>query len=190
VLLKAFASGSSALTGVESIANGVNASAAAVRNAGQTLVILGCIAITAFLGVSYLHTSRTRGEQHRLGALQIAVPSFPARAPASLYYLLQAFTFAILVFAATSSRASGSRRCARDRYFPRQFVNLGDRLVSRTDLRAQRDRYRADHPLQGERQLADPPLRRRRVYRLHARRPAWFATGSATAAVAGKPAPR
>src|SRR5712692_9252951 len=55
VVLKAFASGSAALTGVEAIANGVNAfRRPQSRNAGQTLVILGCIAIIAFLGVSYL----------------------------------------------------------------------------------------------------------------------------------------
>ena len=55
VLLRAFSSGSTALTGVEAIANGVNAFRRPHgRNAAATLAILGVIAITLFLGVSYL----------------------------------------------------------------------------------------------------------------------------------------
>src|SRR5438128_6239292 len=55
VILKAFASGSAALTGVEAIANGVNAfRRPQSRNAAQTLLILLGISITLFLGVSYL----------------------------------------------------------------------------------------------------------------------------------------
>src|SRR2546421_8798549 len=55
VLLRAFSSGSTALTGVEAIANGVNAFRRPHgKNAATTLAILGGIAITLFLGVSYL----------------------------------------------------------------------------------------------------------------------------------------
>src|SRR5438067_1414786 len=55
VLLRAFSSGSTALTGVEAIANGVNAFRHPQgKNAATTLAILGAIAITLFLGVSYL----------------------------------------------------------------------------------------------------------------------------------------
>ena len=53
VLLRAFASGSAALTGVEAISNGVNAfKRPQSKNAAETLAIMGAIAITLFLGVS------------------------------------------------------------------------------------------------------------------------------------------
>jgi amino acid transporter len=135
VLLKAFASGSSALTGVESIANGVNAfRRPQSRNAGQTLLILGAIAITAFLGVSYLANAMHARPSSTASVLsQIGRGVFPAGSSAGVvYYLLQAFTFAILIFAANTSFQGFPRLAAlmaRDRYFPRQFVNLGDRLV-------------------------------------------------------------
>jgi amino acid transporter len=55
VLLRAFSSGSTALTGVEAIANGVNAFRRPHgRNAAITLAVLGSIAISLFVGVSYL----------------------------------------------------------------------------------------------------------------------------------------
>src|SRR5262245_33565209 len=135
VLLRAFASGSAALTGVESIANGVNAfRRPQSRNAAQTLAILGAIAITAFLGVSYLaYEMHTRPSEKVSVLSQIGRAAFPAGSSGSfVYYLLQAFTFAILIFAANTSFQGFPRLAAlmaRDRYFPRQFVNLGDRLV-------------------------------------------------------------
>ena len=55
VVLRAFSSGASALTGVESISNGVGAFRPPQgRNAAKTLVAMGVIAITLFIGVSYL----------------------------------------------------------------------------------------------------------------------------------------
>src|SRR5439155_5575705 len=55
VLLRAFASGSAALTGVEAISNGVGAFRAPQgRNAARTLLVMGAIAISLFIGVSYL----------------------------------------------------------------------------------------------------------------------------------------
>src|SRR6185437_10584725 len=64
---------------------------------------------------------------------QIARGSFPAGSPGSpLYYAVQAFTLAILVLAANTSYQGFPRLAAllaRDGFFPRQFVNLGDRLV-------------------------------------------------------------
>jgi hypothetical protein len=64
---------------------------------------------------------------------EIARAAFPAGSPGSVfYYLVQGLTFAILVLAANTSYQGFPRLSAilaRDRYFPRQFVNLGDRLV-------------------------------------------------------------
>jgi amino acid transporter len=131
VVLKAFASGSAALTGVEAIANGVNAfRRPQSRNAAQTLVILLGISITLFIGVSYLAI-----EMHARPSSTTSVISQIGKAAFGggiAYYLLQAFTFAILLFAANTSFQGFPRLgalLARDRFFPRQFVNLGDRLV-------------------------------------------------------------
>jgi amino acid transporter len=131
LILKAFASGSSALTGVEAIANGVNAFRhPQSRNAARTLMILTAICITLFLGVSYLAVS-----MHSRPSETVSVLSQLGRAAFGggiFYYLLQGFTFTILLFAANTSFQGFPRLgalLARDRFFPRQFVNLGDRLV-------------------------------------------------------------
>ena len=64
---------------------------------------------------------------------QIARGAFPAGSPGSIgYYLVQAFTLAILVLAANTSYQGFPRLAAllaRDRFLPSQFVNLGDRLA-------------------------------------------------------------
>ncbi len=135
VVLRAFASGSSALTGVEAIANGVGAfKRPQARNAAQTLVILGAIAITFFLGVSYL-TVATHARPSSTDSVlsQVARAVFPSSSSTGFaYFLVQGFTFAILILAANTSFQGFPRLAAmlaRDRFFPRQFVNLGDRLV-------------------------------------------------------------
>ena len=74
VVLRAFASGSTALTGVEAIANGVNAFRRPHgRNAATTLLVLGTIAIAMFVGVSWLavHDARTAdGDRHTVRPLR------------------------------------------------------------------------------------------------------------------------
>jgi amino acid transporter len=135
VLLKAFASGSAALTGVESISNGVTAFRhPQARNAGRTLLIMAAIAITLFLGVSYLAVKMHALPSSTDSILsQVARGVFPAGSAGSpIYYLVQAFTLAILVLAANTSYQGFPRLgalLARDGFFPRQFSNLGDRLV-------------------------------------------------------------
>jgi amino acid transporter len=63
VLLQALASGAAALTGVEAISNGVSAfRAPAGRNAAKTLVAMGVIAISLFIGVSYLAVHMHAGQ--------------------------------------------------------------------------------------------------------------------------------
>jgi amino acid transporter len=135
LVLKAFASGSAALTGVESISNGVSAfRRPQSKNASQTLLIMAVIAITLFLGVSYLAVKMGARPSATTSVLsQLARAAFPAGSTGSVvYYLTQAFTFAILILAANTSYQGFPRLAAliaRDGYFPRQFVNLGDRLV-------------------------------------------------------------
>jgi amino acid transporter len=129
VLLKAFSSGAVALTGVESISNGVTAfKHPQAQNAARTLLVMAAIAISLFLAVSYLAVRMDARPSSTASVLsQIAHASF-----APLYFPVQAFTFAILVLAANTSYQGFPRLAAllaRDRFFPRQFVNLGDRLV-------------------------------------------------------------
>jgi amino acid transporter len=135
VLLRAFSSGSTALTGVEAIANGVNAFRRPQgRNAATTLGILGVISITLFLSVSYLAVHEHAMPSESVSVVsQIARATFPAGSATSfLYYAVQATTLLILVLAANTSFQGFPRLAAllaRDNFAPRQFTNLGDRLV-------------------------------------------------------------
>ncbi|HET7566644.1 MAG TPA: APC family permease [Gaiellaceae bacterium] len=135
VLLRAFSSGSTALTGVEAIANGVNAFRHPQgKNAAKTLAVLGTIAIALFLGVSYLAVHlHARPSATTSVVSQVARAVFPAgTAGGFLYYVVQTLTLIILVLAANTSFQGFPRLAAllgADRFFGRQFTNLGDRLV-------------------------------------------------------------
>jgi amino acid transporter len=135
VLVRAFASGAVALTGVEAISNGVGAFRPPKgRNAAATLGVLGVIAITLFIGVSYLTMKMHASPSNSVSLVsEIARATFPAGSTTSgLFWAVQVLTFAILVLAANTSYQGFPRLAAvlaRDRFFPRQFVNLGDRLV-------------------------------------------------------------
>jgi amino acid transporter len=135
ILLRAFSSGSTALTGVEAIANGVNAFRHPQgKNAAKTLGVLGLLTITMFLGLSYLAV-----QVHAAPSATASVVSQIARAvfqPGSfggfMFYVVQATTLLILILAANTSFQGFPRLSAllaRDRFAPRQFSNLGDRLV-------------------------------------------------------------
>jgi len=135
VLLRAFSSGPTALTGVEAIANGVNAfKRPHGKNAAQTLAILGVIAISLFLGVSYLavHLHALPSSTDSVVS-QIARAVFPAGSAGSfMYYAVQGLTLLVLILAANTSFQGFPRLSAllaHDRFAPRQFTNLGDRLV-------------------------------------------------------------
>ena len=135
VLLRAFSSGSTALTGVEAIANGVNAFRKPHgKNAAATLAILGSIAIFLFLGVSYLAVHlHARPSATASVVSQIARAVFPAGSVASfMFYAVQGLTLLVLILAANTSFQGFPRLSAllaRDGFAPRQFTNLGDRLV-------------------------------------------------------------
>jgi amino acid transporter len=131
-ILRAFSSGATALTGVEAISNGVPAfRRPQARNAAETLAIMGVIAITMFLGISWLAT-------HIEGTVASDVRSIPAQIGHAVFggglgfYVVQFFTAAILILAANTAYQDFPRLSsilARDRYMPRQFMNRGDRLV-------------------------------------------------------------
>jgi amino acid transporter len=135
VLLRAFASGSAALTGIEAISNGVSAFRhPQARNAARTLAILGVVAVTFFVGVSWLAVQMGARPSASVSVVaQIARATFPSGSTFGfMFWVVQVTTFAILVLAANTSFQGFPRLAAllaRDRFFPRQFANLGDRLV-------------------------------------------------------------
>lgn len=135
LILRAFASGCAALTGVEAIANGVTAfRPPQAQNAARTLAIMGTIAITLFLGVSFLAYQTDAQPSKTVSVVsEVARAVFPAGGSAGvLFYLVQGFTFAILVLAANTAFQGFPRvtaLLAQDGFVPRQFANLGDRLV-------------------------------------------------------------
>ena len=135
VLLRAFASGSSALTGVEAIANGVTAfRRPQATNAARTLLMMAGAAITLFLGVSYLAVKMHARPSATVSVLsELANATFPSSSATHfMFWVVQVFTFAILILAANTSYQGFPRLAAimaRDGFFPRQFSNLGDRLV-------------------------------------------------------------
>ena len=133
LVLRAFASGATALTGVEAISNGVPAFRyPQSRNAATTLAVMGAIAVTLFLGISYLAVAtgaQAFDGMPRTVVAQIALAVF---GDGPWFYLVQIVTAAILVLAANTSFADFPRLSsvlARDRYMPHQFASRGDRLV-------------------------------------------------------------
>jgi amino acid transporter len=131
-LMRAFASGAVALTGIEAIADGVPAfRKPESRNAAITLVTMGTILATAFFGISVLahRLQPTVSEDETvLSILGTAVFGDGS----VLYFALQASTVAILLLAANTAYADFPRVSsiiARDGFLPRQLYNRGDRLV-------------------------------------------------------------
>ena len=131
LLLRAFASGCTALTGIEAVANGVQAFEAPVsRNAKVTQYILGAILATLFLGITL--AARLHGLEPREGETILSQLNRLTFGTGAIYYLIQVATMVILVLAANTSFAGFPRLTsyiATDRFLPRQFANLGDRLV-------------------------------------------------------------
>jgi amino acid transporter len=135
VLLKAFASGSTALTGVEAIADGVQAfRRPQARNAATTLAIMGAVSISMFLGITYLaRTLEVRVAEHIEGAKSVLAQIGDAVfSGGPMFFVLQVFTALILILAANTAYQDFPRLSAilaRDGFVPRQFQNRGDRLV-------------------------------------------------------------
>jgi amino acid transporter len=131
LILRAFASGCTAMTGTEAISNGIPAfRPPESRNAAITLGWMAAILGTLFMGITVLASA-----YHVLPLEDETVVSQIARrvfGTGLAYYLIQAATALILVLAANTSFADFPRLSsllARDRFIPRQFANLGERLV-------------------------------------------------------------
>ena len=137
VILRAFASGGAAVTGVEAISNGVPAfKPPEWKNARTTLMWMGSLLGAMFLGLSIL-TARLRVVPDPTGAKtvisQVARGVFGFSGAGTLmFFLLQAATMLILVLAANTSYADFPRLAsfhAGDHFLPRQLTRYGDRLV-------------------------------------------------------------
>ncbi len=134
LLLRAFASGCTALTGVEAISNGVPAFRnPKSRNGAMTLTMMGALAITMFGGITVLAVAlhaRANPDGNPSVISQIAASVFGGGSV--LFYLFQAATAGILILAANTA-FNGFPVLAsilgQHRYLPRQLHNRGDRLV-------------------------------------------------------------
>ncbi|MCL4423979.1 MAG: APC family permease [Firmicutes bacterium] len=131
LLLRAFASGCAALTGVEAISNGIQAFKEPVSpNAAKTLTWMAGILVSMFLGITILaHVTSVHPSGSETVISQIARTVFGT---GPLYYLIQAATAMILLLAANTSYADFPRLAslvAKDGFLPRQLANRGDKLV-------------------------------------------------------------
>jgi amino acid transporter len=132
LLLHAFSSGTSAMTGVEAIANGITTfKEPRSRNAGMVLLWMAGILATLFLGITYL-----AGKMGAVPSEQETVISQVARTvyggEGVIYLFMLGLTAIILILAANTAFAGFPRLgaiLARDGYLPRQLTYRGSRLV-------------------------------------------------------------
>jgi amino acid transporter len=144
LLLRAFSSGCTALTGVEAISNGVPAfKKPKSKNAATTLALLGGIAVAMFAGVtalalvSHVHAAEPgnligvpAGTVPKTVIAQVGAAVFGTGSP--FFYLLGLFTALILVLAANTAFNGFpvlASILAKDGYLPRQLRTRGDRLA-------------------------------------------------------------
>ncbi|MDF2945493.1 MAG: amino acid permease family protein [Bacillales bacterium] len=130
ILLRAFSSGCSALTGVEAISNAIpNFKEPSDKNAAKTLVIMGTILAILFSGVTFLaywYGITPRAEETVVSQLGSTIfgRNF-------IYYFIQATTALILVLAANTGFSAFpllAYNLAADKFMPRMYLMRGDRL--------------------------------------------------------------
>ncbi|MGZ8393992.1 MAG: APC family permease [Nitrospira sp.] len=131
LLLRAFSSGCTALTGVEVISNGVSAfKKPEPKNAAFTMIGMAAILGAMFIGISGMaYYFGIVPKEDETVVSQIARATFGT---GPLYFMVQASTMVILILAANSSFNGFPRLAsilARDSYMPHQMSMMGDRLV-------------------------------------------------------------
>ncbi len=131
MVLKAFSSGCTALTGIEAISNGIPLfKHPQSKNANTTLITMVLILGTMFAGITYLINSY--GIQYHEGLTMISTLNEAIFGHGVIFYLIQFSVFLILFMAASTAYADFPRLTsllAKDRYAPRQLASVGDRLV-------------------------------------------------------------
>lgn len=130
ILLRAFASGSSALTGVEAISNAIpNFKDPAPNNAAKTLMAMGALLAILFSGIvflAYYYGITPSGEVTVVS--QIAEETFGRN---FMYFFIQGTTALILILAANTGYSAFpllAVNLAKDKFIPRAFLMRGDRL--------------------------------------------------------------
>ncbi|RED59227.1 APC family permease [Cohnella lupini] len=130
LLLKAFASGSSALTGVEAISNAIpNFKSPAPHNASKTLIAMGSLLAVLFTGIvflAYYYGVTPKAEVTVVS--QIAEQTFGRH---FMYFFIQGTTALILILAANTGYSAFpllAVNLAKDKFIPRMFTIRGDRL--------------------------------------------------------------
>ena len=131
LLLRAFAAGCTALTGIEAVSDGVPAfKPPAAHNASIVMAWLGAMTVAMFIGITYLAFDfGIVPTEHETVISKVARRVFGG---GFLYYGIQGVTTLILLLAANTSFADFPRLSffmARDGFMPRQFRAQGDRLV-------------------------------------------------------------
>jgi amino acid transporter len=131
LLMRAFADGCSAITGVEAVSNGVPAfKPPEWKNARTTLTVMGALVAIMFLGLSWLAgVAGATPSDHESIVSQIGRAVFGL---GPLYYVLQLATTGLLILAANTSFADFPRLSsilARDGYMPSRFAFRGERLA-------------------------------------------------------------
>ena len=131
LILKAFSSGCAALTGIEAVSDGVPLLRhPQAKNAKTVLMMMVGILAVLFFGVSYLVFAFEL--THRPGVTLISQLNTLVFGNGVMFYVIQFFVVAILFLAASTAYADFPRVAsllAKDRFAPRQFSSIGDRLV-------------------------------------------------------------
>ncbi len=137
LVMRAFASGCSAITGVEAVSNGVPAfKRPEAANARLTLTMMGALVAIMFLGISTLAgvVGAVPAANHETVMSQIGRATFGT---GPVYYILQLATTGILILAANTSFADFPRLAsilARDGFMPSGFSFRGERLAFSTGI--------------------------------------------------------
>jgi amino acid transporter len=135
LLLRAFSSGATALTGVEAISDGVPAfRRPQAKNAAATLSLMAAMTVTMFVGITLLTVLLHVRVNHEIAESRSVLSQIGETVfgRSLAFYVLQALTAGILILAANTSYQDFPRLSsilARDRFMPSQFRNRGDRLV-------------------------------------------------------------
>lgn len=131
LLLRAFAAGCTAMTGIEAVSNGVPAfKKPESENAARTLKRMALLLGVIFVGITFMaYWGKVVPIHNETILSQIARLLFDH---SPIYYLIQASTALVLLLAANTPFADFPRvasQLSKDGYFPHQFYNLGSRLV-------------------------------------------------------------
>jgi len=138
LLLRAFSSGSVALTGTEAVANGVPAfKEPSARNASIVLVVMGSLFATLFIAISFLTTTIGIAPDASETETVLSLLAKSLVGTSWYFFLVQAATAVILILAANTAFNGFPRLAsimATDRFMPRQFAQRGDRLAFSTGI--------------------------------------------------------